>query len=65
MQSCMLAGSSQCVGMTIQHAMDVSIAQDVMAINQHPYEDKGCLLIDDVANLDKVRDDQQTSTYFM
>ena len=27
---------------------------DIVAINQHPYQDKGCLLNDDVANLAKV-----------
>lgn len=31
-----------------------TLLQDIVAINQHPYADKGCLLNDDVANLAKV-----------
>ena len=35
-------------------AASVVLWLDIVAINQHPYEDKGCLLNDDVANLAKV-----------
>ena len=35
-------------------AAGVVLWLDIVAINQHPYEDKGCLLNDDVANLAKV-----------
>ena len=35
-------------------AAGVMLWLDIVAINQHPYEAKGCLLNDDVANLAKV-----------
>ena len=37
-------------------AAGVVLWLDIVAINQHPYEAKGCLLNDDVANLAKVVD---------
>ena len=38
-------------------AGEVVLWLDIVAINQHPYESKGCLLNDDVANLARVISD--------
>lgn len=37
-----------------QNEVVVAYLQDIVAINQHPYTEKGCLLNDDVANLARV-----------
>ena len=42
------------VEVSVDAAANVVLWLDIIAINQHPYVDKGCLLDDDVANLAEV-----------